>query len=36
MQSNVLEWVQEQTSSKGKLEGAVLKQSDIFMLRNRN
>lgn len=36
MQSNVLEWVQAQASSKGKLEGAALKQSDIFVLRDRN
>lgn len=36
MQSSVLEWVQAQTCSKQKLEGDVLKKSDICMLRGRN
>lgn len=35
-QSNVLEQVQAQTSSRRKGEGAALEQSDIFMLRGRN
>lgn len=35
-QSNVLEQVQAQTSSRRKGEGAALEQSDVFMLRGRN